>query len=352
MRAVRYALAVLKNRARAVPRPSWATWLVTYRCNAHCRMCDSWRLPPGSEMSPEVARRAFREIGPLDVLRLTGGEPFLREDLGLLARAALEESRPRVVHVTTNGSLPERVETFARGFPAPRRLRFLVSFDGMAEVHDKNRGPGVAFSLALETVHRLRARHFKVAANHTVFDSRSMADSAALRSELERCGVAVQSVLAYSGSALYSARLQGKRAEGLIASTGYPLSPAIEAAEAIEFVEQELARAGGLPLPERAGKRYYFRGLLARLKREAQPRPKPRCVALRSHIRLLPDGRVPVCQFNSEAVGDLARQSFAEVWGGASSRRSRKWVDACPGCWAECEVLPSAIYSADPALVT
>ncbi len=351
MRAARFALSVLKNRAGAVPRPSWATWLVTYRCNARCRMCDSWQLEPGEEMSAENARRVFREIGPLDVLRMTGGEPFLRQDLGELARAALEESRPRVVHVTTNGSFPKRVEAFAQAFQAPERLLFLVSFDGMSEVHDRNRGPKVSFALALETVHRLRAQNIKVAANHTVIDSQSMADGAALRAELARCNVGVQSVLAYAGSSMYSARLQGKRADALISSAGFPLLPEVQRAEAIDFVKAELLRARELPFPERMGKRYYLRGLLARLERDERPRPKPRCVALRSHLRLLPDGRVPVCQFNTETVGDLATQPFEEVWRGARSKSARAWVDACPGCWAECEVIPNAVYSADLALV-
>jgi hypothetical protein len=29
------------------------------------------------------------------------------------------------------------------------------------------------------------------------------------------------------------------------------------------------------------------------------------------------------------------------------ARSQREWVDACSGCWAECEVMPNAIYSGD-----
>jgi hypothetical protein len=56
---------------------------------------------------------------------------------------------------------------------------------------------------------------------------------------------------------------------------------------------------------------------------------------------------VPVCQFNGERVGNLRDQLFADVWRGAAAVESRRWVDACTGCWAECEVLPSAIYTGD-----
>jgi MoaA/NifB/PqqE/SkfB family radical SAM enzyme len=70
-------------------------------------------------------------------------------------------------------------------------------------------------------------------------------------------------------------------------------------------------------------------------------------VALRSHLRLLPDGSVPVCQFNTERVGNLLEQPFDEVWQGLPARAQRTWVGGCSGCWAECEVVPNALYSGD-----
>jgi MoaA/NifB/PqqE/SkfB family radical SAM enzyme len=143
---------------------------------------------------------------------------------------------------------------------------------------------------------------------------------------------------------MYSIKLRGKRAEHAIVPDGYPLHPSLDRAEAARFVDAELAaveRAGAMLT--RVAKRYYLRGLRARLR--GQPSSRPRCVALRSHLRLLPDGSVPVCQFNTEVVGNLREQTLAEVWGGERARSSRRWVDACPGCWAECEVLPSAVYT-------
>jgi hypothetical protein len=70
-------------------------------------------------------------------------------------------------------------------------------------------------------------------------------------------------------------------------------------------------------------------------------------VALHSHLRLFPNGDVPTCQFNSRTVGNLRQSSFAEVWKSVKADEQRQWVRKCPGCWAECEVLPSAIYTGD-----
>ncbi len=391
MRPLALALSVIKNRTGAVPRPSWCTYLVCYRCNARCQMCDSWRVRPGDEMTPPQVASVFKKIGRLDVVRLTGGEPFLRTDMLEIAEAVRAESRPFVIHITTNGSFPDRIVDFVRRFSRPRMLRFMVSFDGMSEEHDRNRGEEVTFAIALDAVRRLTELRdefgLEVSANHTVISPKSLEDNVGLRRELGAIGVDVHSVIAYADSAMYGAKLRGTRAEHLIVPTGYPLHPALAGADVVGFVEDELRRVREFRDPLlRKGKRYYLRGLRDRLVRQAAangnghadtgvpvtltagdkpvpagngngthaPGPKrdrdlfqPPCVALRSHIRLLPDGSVPICQFNTEKVGNLLQQSFDEIWYGQEIRPHRAWVDACPGCWAECEVMPSALYTAD-----
>jgi MoaA/NifB/PqqE/SkfB family radical SAM enzyme len=351
MRLPVLAHAIIQNRRGGVPRPSFCTYLVSYRCNARCGMCDSWRMKPGSELTPAEVERIFDDIGRLDVVRLTGGEPFLRPDFDALAAAVFERSRPRVLHVTTNGSLPARIEDFVRGFPAPARLRFLVSLDGLPAEHDKNRGADVTFERALESVGRLlafRRRGVRVSVNHTVISERSLEDAPALRARFTSLGVDVQSVLAYSESATYAIKLRGKRAEHLIHPRGYPLHPALRGADVVGFVEAELEAAEAIRDPLlRLGKRYYLRGLRARLLGRERPFGPPRCVAVRSHLRILPDGSVPVCQFNGEIVGNLRVERLAAIWSSQAAVKARRWVDACPGCWAECEVIPSAVLTGD-----
>ena len=56
------------------------TVIVTYRCNARCTMCSRFQAPsrPEEEISPEILRKLPR----MYFTNITGGEPFLREDLG------------------------------------------------------------------------------------------------------------------------------------------------------------------------------------------------------------------------------------------------------------------------------
>jgi MoaA/NifB/PqqE/SkfB family radical SAM enzyme len=312
-------------------------------------------MKPGTEMSPPEVARVFAKLGRLDVVRITGGEPFLREDLLDVAEAVARASRPRVLHITTNGSFPDRIVDFVERFPAARRLAFMVSFDGHREEHDASRGKQVTYDTAMESVRRLAALRDRVgldvSVNHTVISPVSLADSGRLRADLAPLGVDVQSVLAYAESSMYAIKLRGKRAEHLIVPEGYPLHPRLAGADVVGFVEGELERTSAMKSPaRRLAKRYYLRGLLARLRGTPSPTPRPRCVALRSHVRLLPDGSVPVCQFNTEVVGNLAKQPMDDVWNGPKAKASRAWVDKCPGCWAECEVMPSAVYTGDVLL--
>jgi MoaA/NifB/PqqE/SkfB family radical SAM enzyme len=308
-------------------------------------------MRPGPELTVAQARQVFEKLRPLDAVRLSGGEPFLRPDFADLALAVFEAAAPRLLHITTNGSFPDRAVELAEAFSDPRRLWFMVSLDGVGETHDQNRGRKVTYRTALETIRRLTAlrdRGLRVSVNHTVISARSLADADALREEIEGLGVDVQTVLAYAESSMYSLANRGKKASHAIVPRGYPLHPDLEGADTIGFVERELARvelsnSAGM----RLGKRYYLQGLLARLRDEPDAQPNPKCVALRSHLRLLPDGRVPVCQFNTEVVGSLLDSSLDDLWSAPATREAREWVDACPGCWAECEVIPSAIYSGD-----
>jgi len=349
MRALRLVRSILLNRMGGVPKPSWCTYLTTYRCNARCRMCDSWRIPKGAEMDVGEAERVFARLGPLDVVRLTGGEPFLRRDLPDLAATILRRSRPLSLHVTTNGSLTDEAVSFAERFPSPRRLAFMVSLDGLEETHDANRGRQASFARAFETLTRLAAlraqRGFRLSVNHTVVSEASMADAPALRARCAALGIDVQTVVAYRSSAIYGMQEENGPAHDLILGNAYPLAFGLPRQRTLEFVRGEIRRCRDLRDPWlRVGKRFYLEGLSERLRHCAQDRG-PRCVALRSHVRLLPDGRVPVCQFNTQIVGSLREQELAEVWGDGPASRWRRWVDACPGCWAECEVIPNALYS-------
>jgi cyclic pyranopterin phosphate synthase len=105
---------------------------VTDRCNMRCRYCMPeesyvW-LPRASILSfEEITRLAgiFASTG-VDKVRLTGGEPLLRQDLPSLVRALHRTPGIRDLALTTNGIL---LEEHARPLKAAGLGRLTVSLD-------------------------------------------------------------------------------------------------------------------------------------------------------------------------------------------------------------------------------
>lgn len=350
MRAASFARAVWRNRRRLDGAPRFLTYTVTFACNAKCIMCDSWKKPsPGDLTLGEVAD-IFGQLPTMDAVRLTGGEPFVRNDLVDIAHLAHDRLNPLVLHVTTNGFLTDRIVKFCEQRPREQRLVVLVSIDGMADKHNHVRGRSTAWDSATKTLRALAPRQKELglvlAANQTIVDAEGLEHYRLLREFLRPLGVRHNMVLAYDASATYDVKDEvdaAPREIGQFATFG-DFSP-----ETLEALLREVERdLGGLPLADRLAKRYYLRGIRNRVLGGIGA-PNPPCAALNTHLRLFPNGDVPTCQFNTKKVGNLRRQSFADVWYGDNEtmRAQRDWVRKCPGCWAECEVLPSAIYTGD-----
>ena len=349
-RLISFPRTVLRNRRKSrsldAEPPRFLTHTVTFTCNARCIMCDSWKKSGKDDLTIDEIARIYGELPRMDAVRLTGGEPFVRKDLGEITDVAERELRPLFLHITTNGFLSDRIVEYCEQRSKKTRLQVLVSVDGVGQKHDQVRGHSQAWARAIETLERLAPRrqelNLSLAVNQTIVDAEGAAHYPKLRDALEHLDVRNHVVMAYDRSATYSVESSVDVAPteiGQFHTFGDFSETEIRAL--LDEVERDLEK---LPWSDRVAKRYYVRGIRARLLGEGRLR-NPRCVALRSHLRIFPNGDVPTCQFNSRVVGNLREESFEDLWKSATAREQRDWVDRCPGCWAECEVLPSAIYT-------
>lgn len=347
MRKLLRALGGVGARARGRTRPRFLTWVVTFTCNARCIMCDSWKKPSPNDLELPEVERIFRELPKLDGVRLTGGEPFVRKDLVEIADLVTEHLDPLFLHVTTNGFLTPRIVRFAEERDRRIPLRLLVSVDGVGEKHNEVRGQDFAWRKVTETLRALAPRQkdlgLSLSVNQTIVDREGIEHYRLLKEEMRPLGVRVNVVVAYDASATYSLEEEEVVSSQIGKFTTFGEFGEAEFRALAAEIEEDLA---SFPLADRIAKRYYLDGARSRLL-DGGSDPNPRCVALRQHLRMLPDGTVPVCQFNTKRVGDLRRQSFDEVWNGEPVAEKRRWVDRCPGCWAECEIVPNALYSGD-----
>jgi uncharacterized protein (TIGR00661 family) len=347
-RLVGFSRAVLNRRLNKTTLPRFLTYTVTFTCNAKCIMCDSWKIESKDDLSVDEVAEIFDELPTMDAVRLTGGEPFVRPDFPELVRLADQKLRPKALQITTNGFLTKRIVQFCEERRKKTPLYLLVSIDGVADKHNEIRGHSSAYKFALDTVTQLARRqkelNIHLSVNQTIVDADGAEQYRKLREVLKPLGIHNNVVMAYDTSATYSVERHIDVAPtevGQFAAFGQIDNSILE--DLIAEIDRDLAR---FPLLDRLAKRYYLRGIANRMIGR-QGAPNPKCVALNTHMRLFPNGDVPTCQFNSKIVGNLRRQSFRDVWRSAAALHQRDWVQKCPGCWAECEVLPSAIYTLD-----
>ena len=145
-------------------------WLYTnFDCNLRCSYCCV-RSSPRAERRPlglARVRRIASEAAQLGVqeIFLTGGEPFLLDDIGEIITLCAEAAPTTVL---TNGMLfsGRRLETLRslrRG-----RVAIQISLDSPTpERHDRNRGPR-AWERALKGIETARAEGFRVRLAATV----------------------------------------------------------------------------------------------------------------------------------------------------------------------------------------
>lgn len=325
--------------------PRFLTYTVTFGCNARCIMCDSWRIRAKDDLDLDEIEGIFRQLPRMDAVRLTGGEPFARRDLTEIVGLTQSILRPSWLHITTNGFLTERIVKLCENRSKRTPLHLLVSIDGMKEKHNRVRGTERAWDTAIATLEALSKRqkqlNLRLAVNQTIVDRDSVADYAELHRFLKSYGIKHQVVMAYDQSATYRVERNlnlAPKEVGQFTTFGQFSNEEIN-----DFLETVEADTKQLAWPERWAKRYYLKGIRERLLR-LPIRTNPACVALESHLRIFPNGDIPTCQFNSGIVGNLRQQSFQEIWNSQLKKDQRDWVKACAGCWAECEVIPSAIY--------
>lgn len=320
--AARQPWLELCKRRRRLVRPLFLDYAVTWRCNARCVMCDTWRqgtTPPTGEAAElsvdELGRILKRDRAFLSALRkvgLTGGEPFLREDLTDII-ALLHRALPRArISVVSNGLLTQRIlkalERVRAFFP---ELIFSVSLDGLGPVHDTVRGIPGAYDKALATIKGARELGFTVTSGMTL-SARNFDQIQPVSGLLAGLGVD------------FSCNLQERGAN--FHNDGQA-----------DALDEDMRRRVLSDLEPFA---HHFYMDHVRKQIEGRRRTLPCYSGLTSYF-LKPNGDVAVCNLLGEPLGNLRQTPFAAIAGDVKSWQRRESLAGCT-CWSQCEVKNSA----------
>lgn len=129
--------------------PTDASIILTYRCPMQCKMCNIWKYP--TDIKKEIQAEELKCLPKLKFINLTGGEPFIREDLEEIVKVCYTKS-PRIV-ISTSGWFEDRVIDLAKKFP---NIGIRISIEGLSEKNDELRGRQGGFDKGLRTLLKLK----------------------------------------------------------------------------------------------------------------------------------------------------------------------------------------------------
>jgi len=290
---------------------------VTYRCNSRCTMCDIWKLnpAPGSELGPE----AYRWLpSSLRTINVSGGEPFLRDDLPDVVRV-MRETCPRArIVVSTNGLRPRRItETVAElGDVAIR-----ISVDAVGEKHDEMRGTRGAFDRAMETVRRLQELGVSDIGLGATSTEMNVGDVTEVRELARERGIRFVATAAHSSPIFFGSHDEERpHSEGAVR-------------EVASLMRERLASRN----PVDWAKAYYMRGLIDYIQRK--PRRLP-CRAGIDFFFLDPEGNVYPCNISGTKMGNIREGTFTELQSRSAGEVRPTVADCREQCWMVCTVVP------------
>jgi MoaA/NifB/PqqE/SkfB family radical SAM enzyme len=319
-----------------VPPPHAGHLIVTYRCNLKCTGCGSWKVKEHADLSAEEWRDVFRQLKSLDLVKILGGEPFVRKDIVDILSGVRDIVDPYILQLTTNGMLTRKTIEAIDAVAWPG-LQLRISVDGTEKTHDKMRGVEGSWKIVTKTarqVAELKAKYgFNFGINFAITD-----DSMHELDEMIRFAEDLDADL-----------IPGINVDPFLVGT---VPPEVRQSKVIMISDKEKAmkalmdaRVGTrsqLPLIDHVFSRWITRKTFQKqLYGEAQ---RFHCRELRDLLYLLPNGDVVRCGLDHKPVGNLREKSFDQIWYGEEIKAFRKKVDDCPGCLQASVQIMSRLY--------
>ncbi len=121
---------VIRNRFFSKD-PFFLIFYVTARCNARCNFCYYWdnivEWRSRKHLEVDEIEKITRKIQSLQQLTISGGEPFLREELAEICSMFIKNSNAQFVTIPTNGVLTKKIKsTLEKVLPAHPDVNFRI----------------------------------------------------------------------------------------------------------------------------------------------------------------------------------------------------------------------------------
>ena len=328
---------LLQANAGRLASPLKLNLALTYWCQYKCKTCNIWRRRPTDELTTGEILTFVRENRNVSWLDVTGGEIFLRDDIGEIFDAITDSWRDLfVLHFPTNGFLTKKIVAVAERLARSRvpNVIVTVSTDGDQALNDEIRGIKGGFDRQMETLNALRGidgiravvgmtvSRFNVGQIQPTFDAvRAVTPGLTMDDFHVNFAQESQHYYANAGDAVAAPKdeilreLQGYRAQ-----RGPVRSPAGWIEDTFLRKLETYVQTGTTPMP---------------------------CHSLRSSCFIDPWGTVFPCITYTRPLGRLRETGMrlAPIWESADTRATQGeiWKGSCPQCWTACEAYHSIL---------
>ena len=289
--------------------PKFISVISTYRCNYKCHMCNIWQYP--TKTAEEITASHLAKLPRTNAVNLTGGEPFMRDDLSDIL-TVLREKADRLV-ISTNGYLTQRIVKIAKQHPW---IGVRISVEGLPAVNDQLRGVKDGFEHAIRTLTELSHIGLKDIGFGITLSDRN-AESLIPLYHLSKM-MKLEFATAAVHNSFYFHKLDNKiqRPDALIG--------------ALNELIHELLHSSR---PKDWFRAYFNHGLIEYIS------SKPRLLACsmgEDACFIDPTGEVLPCNGMQTPIsfGNLTRQSWDEIWNGPHAEAVRGEARSCgKNCW-------------------
>lgn len=293
------------------------TVIVTYRCNARCNMCNRYKVP--SRPEEEISVETIRKLPQMYFTNITGGEPFIREDLKDIVRELYKKS-DRIV-ISTNGFFTDRIIDLCKEFP---EIGIRISIEGLERTNNEIRGLEDGYNRGYTTLKKLREMGMKDVGFGMTVQDRNAPDLVPLYKLSDEMG------MEFATASLHNS-FYFVESKNIIHDR-----PMV--AQNFEALVNELLKSWN---PKKWFRAYFNHGLINYI--YGQKRLLP-CDMSFDTFFIDPYGDVMPCNGtkDKEVMGNLNEQSWDELWNSEAAEQVRKKVRCCDrNCWMIGSVSPA-----------
>lgn len=298
-------------------RTLYGTVIVTYRCNARCNMCNRYMHP--SKPNEEITLDVIRKLPEMAFTNITGGEPFVRQDMPEIVEELYKKS-DRIV-ISTNGYFTDRIIDLCKRFP---KVGIRISIEGLQETNDKIRGIPDGFNRGYNTLKTLvEMGHPDVGFGMTVQDlnCEDLVPLYEMSNELN-----MEFATATLHNSFYFGKMDNK------------IEDKYHVAQNFEKLINELLKSNS---PKKWFRAYFNHGLINYIYGNKRLLP---CDMSKNAFFIEPNCDVVPCNGMVEkaVMGNLAEQDWDELWNSPQAEKVRECTRHCDrNCWMIGSVSPA-----------